>query len=66
MINKIYSQDELKEQLRELKSRRESVYNQRKDILQKFSKKTNNVPMEDLHQLELKIEDVERKIKILF
>lgn len=67
MLNTIYSQEELKLQLKELKSKRESVYGQRKDILQKFSQKnSNNAKSEDLHQIELKIEDIERKISILF
>ena len=67
MVNTIYSQEELKLQLKELKSKRENVYNQRKNVLEKFSQKqSNNQPSEDLHRIELKIEDVERKMSILF
>ncbi len=67
MVNTIYTQEELKLQLKELKSRRESVYGQRKNVLEKFSQKQSNTqPAEDLHRIELKIEDLERKMSILF
>lgn len=68
MVNTIYTQDELKSQLQELKSKRDSVFNQRKALMEKFSKKQSDrpAPTEDLHRIELKIEDLERKISILF
>ena len=66
----VFTKEELKSELTELKEKRAAVYQHRKGLLQKFSAKngsaTPNKATGELHDLDRKIEDIERKINILF
>ena len=66
----VFTKEELKSELTELKEKRAAVHQQRKGLLEKFSAKNTAVkPTKstgELHDLDRKIEDIERKIDILF
>ena len=63
----VFTQEELNIQLAGLKEKRISVYNKRKGLLEKYSKK-QSYPSSDgqIHDLDRKIEDIERKLSLLF
>ena len=67
-MNTIYSSDQLKKQLSELQQQKEAFRNSRVAKLKKLQDKIN--PSEknteiDLHNIERKIEDLERKLDSL-
>jgi len=70
-MGSIYSKDELVNQLTELKDKRDLVQKKRVAILEKYTRKATQEKKEveagiELYQLELKIEDVERRLEKLF
>ena len=67
-MNTIYIKEELDAELKTLKAKRLTVYNKRKDLLEKFSNKQSKTQnsASAMHELDLKIEDIERKLEILF
>lgn len=67
-MGSIYSKDELMDQLCELRDKRDLIQKNRVAILKKYTRKATQEKKEveagiQLHQLELKIEDVERKLE---
>lgn len=64
----VFSKEELSSELKDLKGKRQSVYNKRKSLLEKYANKQQpqTTSASELHELDLKIEDIERKINILF
>ena len=67
-MNTIYTKEELDAELKSLKAKRLTVYNKRKDLLQKYSNKQSKAlnSASAMHELDRKIEDIERKLEILF
>lgn len=70
-MGSIYSKDQLMDQLTELRNKRDLVQKNRVAILEKYTRKATQEKKEvevgiELHQIELKIEDVERKLEIMF
>ena len=63
----VFTKEELNVQLASLKEKRISVYNKRKGLLEKYSKKQSPANSDgQMHDLDRKIEDIERKLSILF
>ena len=67
-MGSIYSKNELMDQLCELRDKRDLIQKNRVAILKKYTRKATQEKKEveagiQLHQLELKIEDVERKLE---
>ena len=60
----VFTKEELDAQLKELKSRQKAIQSKRVSALEKYSKK--QTASEDAYSLELQIEDIERKLSILF
>jgi hypothetical protein len=70
-MGSIYSKDQLVNQLTQLKDKRDLVQKSRVAILEKYSRKVTQEKKEveagiELYQLELKIEEVERRLEKLF
>ncbi|MFT6715375.1 MAG: hypothetical protein ACJA0Q_000002 [Saprospiraceae bacterium] len=67
-MNTIYTKEELDSELKSLKAKRLTVHNKRKDLLQKYSAKQTKTlnSASAMHDLDRKIEDLERKLEILF
>ncbi len=70
-MGSVYSKDELLDQLSELRNKRDLIQKNRVAILEKYTRKATQEQKQveagiELHQLELKIEDVERKLEKLF
>ncbi len=70
-MGSIYSKDELMDQLAELRNKRDLVQKNRVAILERYTRKATQEKKEveagiELHQLELRIEDVERKLEKMF
>ncbi|MBL56245.1 MAG: hypothetical protein CMP61_03560 [Flavobacteriales bacterium] len=70
-MGSIYSKDELVSQLTALKDKRDLVQKNRVAILEKYTRKATQEKKDveagiELYQLELKIEDVERRLEKLF
>ncbi|MCX6182929.1 MAG: hypothetical protein NT150_13480 [Bacteroidetes bacterium] len=67
-MNTIYTSEQLKKELSELQKKRDSFRNDRVSALKKFQKKSeaseNNTGI-DLHNIERKIEALERKLDSL-
>jgi uncharacterized protein with gpF-like domain len=67
-MNTIYTSEQLKKELSELQKQKDSFRNDRVAALKKFQKKANaseNTPEINLHNIERKIEDLERKLDSL-
>lgn len=67
----IYSKEELMNRLSELKDKRDLVQKNRVAILKKYTRKVTQEKKDveasvELYQLELQIEDVERRLEKLF
>ncbi|MBI34238.1 MAG: hypothetical protein CMP67_02630 [Flavobacteriales bacterium] len=67
----IYSKEELMSRLSELRNKRDLIQKNRVEILKKYTRKTTQEKKEveagvQLYQLELQIEDVERRLEKLF
>tara|TARA_B100000614_G_scaffold12972_1_gene10991 strand:+ start:56 stop:268 length:213 start_codon:yes stop_codon:yes gene_type:complete len=67
----IYSKEELMNRLSELRDKRDLVQKNRVAILKKYTRKVTQEKKDveasvELYQLELKIEDVERRLEKLF
>ena len=67
----IYSKEELMSRLSELRYKRDLVQKNRVAILKKYTRKVTQEKKDveasvELYQLELKIEDVERRLEKLF
>ncbi len=63
----VFTKEELNIQLASLKEKRTSVYNKRKGLMEKYSKKQSAPNSHSqMHDLDRKIEDIERKLSILF
>jgi hypothetical protein len=67
-MNTIYTKEDLNAELKALKAKRLTVYNQRKDLLKKYSDKQSKTlnSASTMHDLDRKIEDIQRKLEILF
>lgn len=70
-MGSIYSKNELMDQLTELRDKRDLVQKNRVAILEKYTRKVTQEKKDveagiTLHQLELQIEEVERKLEKLF
>ena len=70
-MGSIYSKDELMDQLTQLRDKRDLVQKNRVAILKKYTRKATQEKKDveagvTLYQLELQIEDVERKLEKLF
>ena len=67
-MNTIYTSEQLKKELSELQKKKDSFRNDRVSALKKYQKKAkaseNNTGI-DLHNIERKIEDLERKLDSL-
>jgi len=67
----IYSKEELMSRLSELRDKRDLVQKNRVAILKKYTRKVTQEKKDveagaELYQLELKIEDIERRLEKLF
>lgn len=67
----IFSENELIDQLNDLRSKRDLIQKNRVAILKKYTRKATQEQKEqetnlELHQVELQIENVERKLEVLF
>lgn len=67
----IFSENELIDQLNDLRSKRDLIQKNRVAILKKYTRKATQEQKEqetnlELHQVELQIENVERKLDVLF
>lgn len=67
----IFSENELIDQLNDLRSKRDLIQKNRVAILKKYTSKATQEQTEqetnlELHQVELQIENVERKLEVLF
>ena len=70
-MGSIYSKDDLLDQLAELRNKRDLVQKNRVAILERYTRKATQEKKDveagiELHQLELRIEDVERKLEKMF
>lgn len=62
----IYTSEQLQKELLELKKKKEEIGNNRISALKKYSEGLNNSNKEsELHNIERKIEDLERKLQAL-
>ncbi len=62
----IYTSEQLQKELLELKKKKEEISNNRISALKKYSEGLNNSTKEsELHNIERKIEDLERKLQAL-
>lgn len=64
----IFSKEELHQELKELKKRMSEVQSKRVNLMKKFNKKSDadTETKAELHELELKIENVNWKLDSLF
>ena len=70
-MGSIYSKEELMNRLSELRDKRDLVQKNRVAILKKYTRKVTQEKKDveagaELYQLELKIEDIERRLEKLF
>tara|TARA_B100001142_G_scaffold262614_1_gene265627 strand:- start:204 stop:416 length:213 start_codon:yes stop_codon:yes gene_type:complete len=70
-MGSIYSKEELMNRLSELRDKRDLVQKNRVAILEKYTRKTTQEKKQteasvELYQLELQIEDFERRLEKLF
>lgn len=70
-MGSIYSKDQLMDQLSELRDKRDLVQKNRVAILKKYTRKATQEKKDveasvSLYQLELQIEEVERRLEKLF